>query len=263
MHNWITIISFTYPHEAHLVKVKLESENIVVNIKDELTAQVNNFYSNAIGGVKLQVKDSDFENAYKILLEFGYIKDQENKPNKLLLRFEQLTSSLPIIGKSRIELRLLLSAALILIMIIAPIVLLSLPTTYEKLIDNSWCVDRIIYNGQELTPNSTGLKMTSEFENCSETMLFRENGIVDFPGINSYGDRCKWEFRKDSLIIAEMYISKNFDINDLKEFVEKEENKEISIFHGAYKLEIENNMIKMQSDKLTIYGRVYRFNFRF
>jgi hypothetical protein len=246
--------------------VKLESENIAVNIKDELTAQVNNFYSNAIGGVKLQVKHSDFEDAYRILLEFGYIKEQENKPNKFLLRFEKLTSSLPIIGKLRIELRLLISAALILILIIAPIVLITSPTTYEKLIDNSWCVDRIVYNGQELTPNSTGLKMTSEFENCSETMLFRDNGIVDFPGINSSGDRCKWELRKDSLIITEWYISKNYELNelnDLDEFVGNEENVEISIFHGAYKLEIKDNMIKMQSDILTIYGRVYRFNFRF
>ena len=45
MDNWITVISFIYPHEAHLAKGKLESEGFEVVIKDELTVQVNNFYS--------------------------------------------------------------------------------------------------------------------------------------------------------------------------------------------------------------------------
>lgn len=48
-------------------------------IKDELTAQVNNFYSNAIGGVKLQVRESDFENGLAILKKSGYINDENTE----------------------------------------------------------------------------------------------------------------------------------------------------------------------------------------
>ncbi|MFR9164915.1 MAG: putative signal transducing protein [Clostridium baratii] len=58
MKDWIEIISFTYPHEAHLAKSLLEASNIEVFIKDEFTIQVNNFYSNAIGGVKILVEKS-------------------------------------------------------------------------------------------------------------------------------------------------------------------------------------------------------------
>ena len=79
MDNWIIIISFTYPHEAHMAKAKLESEGIETMIQDELTAQVNNFYSNAIGGVKLLVKENDIERANIILEESKVIIQDKNK----------------------------------------------------------------------------------------------------------------------------------------------------------------------------------------
>ncbi len=72
MNTWKTIQSFTYPHEAHVVKNYLESNGVEVNMQDEMTAQVNNFYSNAIGGVKLQVKEADVANGQKLLEEGGY-----------------------------------------------------------------------------------------------------------------------------------------------------------------------------------------------
>lgn len=73
MKDWIEIIAFTYPHEANLVKGLLEASGIEVIIKDELTVQVNNFYSNAIGGVKLFVEKSKVEEAMSILVEGGYV----------------------------------------------------------------------------------------------------------------------------------------------------------------------------------------------
>jgi uncharacterized protein YjbK len=76
MENLITIITFTLPQDAHFAKAFLESENIETFIKDELTVQVNNFYSNAIGGVKLQVKESDYEKGILVLKEGGYINTE-------------------------------------------------------------------------------------------------------------------------------------------------------------------------------------------
>lgn len=82
MNNRVTIISFTYPHEAHLAMAYLDSNGIEVIIKDELTAQVNNFYSNAIGGVKLIVDSEDAEKALALLKEGGYIQEPEEKQPK-------------------------------------------------------------------------------------------------------------------------------------------------------------------------------------
>jgi len=79
MDNLKIILTFTYPHEAHLVKTKLESEGIDVFIQDELTVQANNFLSNAIGGVKLLVWEQDYDRALRILIESGQIKEQKHK----------------------------------------------------------------------------------------------------------------------------------------------------------------------------------------
>jgi len=82
MDNWQTIITFTQPHDAHFAKGLLESEGIETIIRDELTAQVNNFYSNAIGGVKLDVKENDLVTATLILKEGGYIKETKETIRK-------------------------------------------------------------------------------------------------------------------------------------------------------------------------------------
>ena len=73
MENWSTIITFDKIHEAHLAKGYLESEGVDCIIMDELTVQVNNFYANAIGGVKVVVKNEDFERGIQILKKGGYI----------------------------------------------------------------------------------------------------------------------------------------------------------------------------------------------
>jgi len=81
MDNLVTVISFTYPHEAHLAKGYLESNGIETFIKDEFTVQVNNFYSNAVGGVKLLTKKSDFDKSIQLLKDVDYIKNENSKNN--------------------------------------------------------------------------------------------------------------------------------------------------------------------------------------
>jgi hypothetical protein len=73
MENWKTIASFTFPTEAHIAKGYLESNGIETIMKDEMTVQVNNFYSNAIGGVKILVQNSDYEQGIHLLQKGGYL----------------------------------------------------------------------------------------------------------------------------------------------------------------------------------------------
>lgn len=68
------IIAFTYPHEAHMAKSFLESHDIEVTLKDELTVQVYDFLSNAVGGVKLFVEESQVDEALRLLESGGYIE---------------------------------------------------------------------------------------------------------------------------------------------------------------------------------------------
>ena len=73
MNNWTIIKTFVYPQDAYMAKAYLESAGGDTLLQDELTAQVNNFYSNAIGGVKLWVRDEHLSEGVKLLQEGGYI----------------------------------------------------------------------------------------------------------------------------------------------------------------------------------------------
>ena len=79
MGDWPVLIAFNYPHEAHLVKGYLESNGIETLMKDELTTQVVNIYSSAIGGVKLLVRDSDFGQGIQLLKDGGYLNEENSK----------------------------------------------------------------------------------------------------------------------------------------------------------------------------------------
>jgi hypothetical protein len=63
----VNIQKFSQSLEAHIMKSKLESEGIECFLEDDHSVAVNWLYSNAIGGVKLKVRDSDADNAQKII----------------------------------------------------------------------------------------------------------------------------------------------------------------------------------------------------
>lgn len=72
----ITVLAVTYPHEAAIIRGRLEWEGIPCFVRDEFTVQVHPFYSNAIGGIRIQVLKRDLEQAREILKETGYINDE-------------------------------------------------------------------------------------------------------------------------------------------------------------------------------------------
>jgi len=63
----VKIAEFSQSMEAHFSKTRLESEGIECFINDEFTVNMNWLFSNAIGGVKLLVKESDVGRAVEIL----------------------------------------------------------------------------------------------------------------------------------------------------------------------------------------------------
>ncbi|HKJ33276.1 MAG TPA: hypothetical protein VKA34_15680 [Balneolales bacterium] len=63
----ITIASFSLAHQAHLLKSKLESEGIPCILADEYTITMAWFYSNALGGIKVQIPSEYYEEAIKII----------------------------------------------------------------------------------------------------------------------------------------------------------------------------------------------------
>lgn len=73
------IATFQYSSEAIIFKGKLESEGVEVFMRDNNTVDSNPLYSNAVGGVKLFVKNDDFDKATDIFSNISQYSLDDNK----------------------------------------------------------------------------------------------------------------------------------------------------------------------------------------
>lgn len=202
MENWITVATFTYPTELSLVKSYLEAEEIEFNVKDELAVQADNFLSNAIGGVKLQVKPKDVERVKAIVIDFGHTPESDIKPSRFWTSFDAFTASLPFIKNLRIELRLIFISTVVLLSIVSTLVLFLKPTLKEELIDNKWCLNYVEYNGKKYTPSTLGLVIKG-FYNCDENIDFTKPDHVLLPGFETKQVYAYWDLVDDKIIISD------------------------------------------------------------
>lgn len=67
MGKLVQIAAYVYPWEAHLAQGRLEANGIKAFVFDEGIVTAHPFISNAVGGVKLMVEQSDAERALAIL----------------------------------------------------------------------------------------------------------------------------------------------------------------------------------------------------
>lgn len=232
--NLITIMTFSYAHELAIIRGRLESDGIECFVKDELTAQVNPFYSNAIGGIKLQVRESDLEMALAILKESGYFKEEEVPASRIYKKFEDYTSKIPLINKMILEFRLIIVAALIIAFVSFVIYFASLPSIYERLVSRSWCLNEVEYMGKRFSPNSINYIEFTGVNFCDESINFRENSDVILPGFNSAEVWGNWEMADDSLRIL------NVDSFGY-------------VYNGTYKIEFTDVGLILKSNKTTLY----------
>lgn len=82
----VTVVTFDLPSEADLVRNLLESEGIQVAIADDNLVGADWFYTNAVGGVKLQVSAAEAKTAAALVQDY-----LANKKERQLAR-EQSTS---------------------------------------------------------------------------------------------------------------------------------------------------------------------------
>jgi len=65
--NFVTVRAFSMPWQADVARATLETRGIPVSVADANTVSVNWLYSNAIGGVRVQVPEEFTEQANEIL----------------------------------------------------------------------------------------------------------------------------------------------------------------------------------------------------
>jgi len=65
--NFVTVRAFSMPWQADVARTALETQGIPVSVADANTVGVNWLYSNAIGGVRVQVPEEFAKQAIEIL----------------------------------------------------------------------------------------------------------------------------------------------------------------------------------------------------
>lgn len=121
--NFITLITFGMPHEIIPVRARLESDGIECFVRDELTVTAQPLLSNAIGGIKLQVRESDFIRARDILIECGYM---QKEPEVILTPsngFAHFSSRIPFVRTFPVEVRWIVALICSLVFLLLPIFL--------------------------------------------------------------------------------------------------------------------------------------------
>jgi len=67
----LTVATFSKPEEAHMLRLRLEAGGVPAYIQDENMVQTDWLYSNAIGGVRVQIDEDDVDRAKEILQDPG------------------------------------------------------------------------------------------------------------------------------------------------------------------------------------------------
>lgn len=127
MQKWTTIITFNHHHDAHMAKTRLEAEDIEVFMKDELSVQVQTYLSQALGGIKLQVRENQVLKAVHVLKTLGYDMDFKTT-NEFWQKIDKATASIPLVSTLAVEIRLMVLIAILLLILAIPIYLLLMPS---------------------------------------------------------------------------------------------------------------------------------------
>lgn len=79
----VTVRRFTTSMDAHLLRVFLEDEDIECFIFDGHMVDMNVMISNALGGVRLQVREEQAEKALKLIEEYYYKPYLDDNGNEI------------------------------------------------------------------------------------------------------------------------------------------------------------------------------------
>jgi len=225
MQEFETIATFTLPSELIVAKTKLESEGIECRVLDELTVQSYNFLSNAVGGVKLQVPKSEFDKAYSILLHGGFIKEDNGDLNFI----ERLLGDSSTLKKAKIFRLVFFGIFGLVVVGVMGALYINMPTDYERLTGEKWCLDHLIYENEVYYPNTlSDIPRLTISGYCSEFITFDSVGNINIPGFNSRSINGQWSLVGDQIIISK---------TDTLEFV----------FDGSFDFEMRRNELILNS----------------
>jgi hypothetical protein len=225
--DFVTIMTFSLPHELAVIRARLESEEIECNVQNELTVQVYNLYSNAIGGIKLQVRQRDCLRAQEILKEAGYLVPEAEEPSKFMKQVDVIVLAMHNHWKKIV-------IALFLFVVGAFFFIPPKPpeTLDVKLMRSRWCLDKIVHKGKDVFPRTTGVRIVYSGD-CEEMVEFVSNTRIKLPGINCAEVSGMWRIWDTSVVV--------FSLDTLKQ-----------TYEGVYRVKQDQNILTLSSDSTTL-----------
>ncbi|HEY0978383.1 MAG TPA: hypothetical protein VGE21_13000 [Flavobacteriales bacterium] len=238
---FVTIAEFVLPSDLVIARSRLEHEGIECQVQDELTVQVNNLWSNAVGGVKLQVPSEDAERARAFLKEWGFLREGVDPPAGFWLKLDAWTRDLPLVGRMDLLIaRLTVIMVPVLALLIVLAWLLLSPSLTEKLAGTTWCIEEVVHDGIFIEPRSlpgSGAPFVQMiYEGCSETLDFDRSGSVKVPGFDTPASSGTWIV--DGSRLRFMYLV-----------------DERGIFAEAFKVSMDRDHLQLRSARTTIMCR--------
>lgn len=242
--NWVTIYTFSYPHEAYVITSRLESEGIECHLKDEFTVQVDNYYSNAINGVKLQVQEGDVALATSIMKEVGFKFNNEDVPSRFLINLIARTEKIPLLNQLVPFWRLFILVAVLVGIIVTIVVISQWKSTKDYLTQDVWYIDYINYNGEDVAGVSPEHQTQEELNSKNYeiakanymigTIRFLSSGKLQFD-FNNYEDfACNWDNKGTTVHIS--------DVTDSPGFL----NRDYHVTVDEYALYMESDSVRIQ-----------------
>jgi hypothetical protein len=206
--DFTTVATFVLPDQMPVAKALIESRGIECRVLDEFTVQSYNFISNAVGGVKLQVRGTDFDFAKALLQEGGFITNEEDRPSKI----DAILGDPIRLKQTKVALFGFLILSVLVTLAIVSYSIINAPTTYEKFRYGEWALDNVafrdkVYLPKTVIPDDPGdstftLRVVDPWE--SEKIIFRSDGSVKIPGFYGPPFFGKWKFSGDVLTMYDV-----------------------------------------------------------
>jgi hypothetical protein len=235
MEAFVTVATFMWPTEAVVPRSLLEEEGIEVSMKDEMTVQVHNLYSQAIGGVKIQVREADAERAKELLRNAGFLHDTPTSNDQFWTEVDEVTRQIPLIGRIDVLLaRVMVLLTVVLFIVIIPLVLSAQPSVIQLLTAENWCVDRIQVNGEDIEAYSTSDAFVMATLGCPEQLSFYPGGSVKLPGFNTPYQTASWVIKENALYLED--LASHHDV-----------------YGGAFAIAVDDRELTLRSARTIIY----------
>jgi hypothetical protein len=139
----VTVLTVSYPHELVVARGRLEAESIPYFVQDELTLQIDPFYSNAMGGLRLQVRQEDVERATEILQEGGFLIHSTPSNAGFLGPLAEWSGNVPVLKNLNELVRVLLVLFVVIAAVFLAIYLILAPQFTERSVQPELSVERL------------------------------------------------------------------------------------------------------------------------